>query len=187
LGTQGLGVPADAKVMTVWLLRLVSIAVVLCPQTARADERPVPPQMAPATEARIDVVAARLRALVQEPGSEAGRVVTQAVRGGLPPAVLAVLLDVLREHPRLDLLPVVRALASDRRADIRGRALIAFAELGGLHAVAAIEAAADDVDPRLRQLAWALAQRHPSAAADELVRELWARDARLAALQGASS
>lgn len=157
-------------------------AVMLIPSVVRGGERPV--ATAPATEARIDAVAARLRAHVLDPRPEAGQVVTRAVRRGLPPAVLAVVLDVLREHPRADLLPVVRELACDRRVEIRGRAFVAWAALGGVQAQASIEAAADDLDPRLRRLAWVLATQHPSEAAERTVQALLARDAALAELAG---
>lgn len=137
--------------------------------------------VAPAREARIETASAQMRALVLDPTPEAGRRLVERVRNGLPPAVLAVVLDVLREHPRADALPVLRALATDRRPEIRGRALVAWAELGGVHASGAIATAADDVDARIRLLAWALAQHHPSAAADEVVQALAARDTEVAA------
>jgi hypothetical protein len=160
--------------------RHLFIAMVL-PWPTGASAQAVAPRMAPATEARIETVSAQMRALVLEPGPEAGRRLVERVRHGLPPAVLAVMLDVLREHPRADAVPVLRALARDRRPEIRGRALVAWAELGGVHASGAIAAAADDVDARIRLLAWALAQHHPSAAAEEVVHTLAARDAEVAA------
>jgi hypothetical protein len=145
---------------------------------AQARPRPVP-ATAPATQARIETVAASLRELVADPRPEAGRAVARAVQAGLPPAVLAVVLDALRVHPRADLAVVVRTLASDRRVEVRGRALVAWAELGSADAVAAIAVASDDLDPRIRRLAWALAMRHPSPAAEEIVRDLSARDPQL--------
>jgi hypothetical protein len=160
---------------------ILSVGALVSGSSVQAQARPRSvPAPAPATQARIETVAASLRELVADPRPEAGRAVARAVQEGLPPAVLAVVLDALLAHPRADLAAVVRMLASDRRLEVRGRALVAWAELGGADAVAAIAAASDDLDPRIRRLAWALATRHPSPAAEEIVHDLLARDPGLA-------
>ena len=159
------------------LPHVVLLALTLTPVAAWARG----PALAPAAEARIESVAAGVRVLALDPAPEAGKRLAEQVQRGLPPAVLAVLLDVLGAHPRGDLTPIVVRLTRDRRPEIRARAIVAWAALGERFAMQAIAAAADDIDARIRVLAWVLAQRHPSPSSDAVVQALAARDAEIAA------
>lgn len=128
----------------------------------------------------VEALAERLVAQLAEPGPQAAAEIRERIDAGVPPGALVVWLDAYRGAPRSDLLDVVSSLAGYRRVEVRGRALAALAANEGAHAVAAIEQAAADADPTIRRLALGLAQRHPSATADEIVRRLIASDPALA-------
>lgn len=156
---------------------LVGIAIVV----AAAALRPVPAQAEPGRDTSVQEVGARLVALYDEPGPLTAASLRERVAAGVPPGALLVLLDRYRAAPRADLVDVVRTLASYRRVEVRGRALAAWAALGGRDAVAAIDLAAEDSALVVRRLAVALAAIHPSARADEIVAELLRDDPELAA------
>jgi hypothetical protein len=129
----------------------------------------------------VEAAAKHLLALLADPTPGAGTELRRRVDAGAPPGALTTMLDAYRTAPRIDVLDVVQALASYRRTDVRGRALAAWAEVGGAQSDRAIAAAASDVEPAIRKLAVALASRHPSPAAAQTIADLLARDEALAA------
>ncbi len=150
---------------------LVAFAVVGAPSAAEGT--PV--------ETSIEDQAARLVALAADVDPVAAAELRARVRAGAAPGALMAMLDLLRTKPRADLGDVVQTLAGYRRNDVRGRALAAWAALGGRDADLAIAAAAADTDEMIRRLAVALAQLHPSPAAQVRIAALLAADPDLAA------
>lgn len=135
----------------------------------------------PPAQRTVEDAARHLLALLADPAPEAATQLRKRVDAGAPPGALTTMLDAFRAAPRIDVLDVVQDLASYRRADVRGRALAAWAEVGGEQSDRAIAAAASDLDPTIRKLAVALAARHPSPSTAVTIAELLARDAELAA------
>ena len=72
-------------------------------------------------------------------------------------------------------------LSAYRRPEIRARALVARAELGGAYADRAVAVAADDLELGVRRLAVVLGRDNPSPVTEAVIAELLARDAALAA------
>ncbi len=154
------------------LASLLLAALVLAAAPARASA-PVDPT--------VEEASRRLVALLADPTPEAALALRRRVEVGAPPGALMAMLDAFRSTPRIEVLDVVQELAGYRRADVRGRALAAWAATEGVQAERAIAAAAADTDPVIRKLAVALASLHPSAAAAKIVADLLARDTELAA------
>lgn len=157
-----------------------SITVVVCLLAGA----PQPLYAAAAGDRSVEALAERLVTQLAEPGPQSAAEIRERIENGVPPGALVVWLDAYRGSPRYDLLDVVASLASYRRVEVRGRALAALAANEGTHSVAAIELAANDGDATIRRLAIGLAQRHPSATADEIIGRLLVRDPSLAAELG---
>lgn len=139
------------------------------------------PSRRPTADARaIAAVTQRLLELHAEAGVDAAEALRARIARGVPPRSLVAWLDRFRESPRVELLDVVVELSQYRRADIRGRALAAWAACGDVHSDRAIAAAIHDLDITVRRLAIALARRYPSAAASVYLDELLGRDPVLA-------
>lgn len=131
-------------------------------------------------ERTTDELADRFRSWLADPSPAAAAAIRDRVEQGAPPAALLVLLEGLRAAPRTELVGVVESLAAYRRADVRAAAIAAWAEHDG-QAERAIAQAAGDLDPAVRRLVPALGARHPSDVAEQLVVDLLAQDAALAA------
>lgn len=156
---------------------VICLAIAL---TTGAADTAAAPAVA-ATERAVGQVSARFHAWLEDPSPTAATAIRERVALGAPPAALIALLDELRSTPRASLLDVVQSLATYRRADVRVHAFAAWAEFGPDQADRAIAAAAVDLDPSVRRLVPALAARHPSDAVEQVVVDLLARDAELAA------
>lgn len=155
----------------------VSVGVTQLAHASDTDQSSPPP----AAVDRVEVVAAELQAQVLADDEASAKRIEAAVKRGLPPGAAAALLEAVAGHPRLDLMPALEELASYRRAEVRGRAFVALASFGGIYAFQAISKAADDTEPGIRRLAYALSKVHPGAGVDEVIAELLEQDAELAA------
>ncbi|MBK6916960.1 MAG: hypothetical protein IPH07_06135 [Deltaproteobacteria bacterium] len=129
----------------------------------------------------VEELSTQLLGWLHDPDPLAAAAVVERVHQGVPPGVLLALLDAYRAAPRAELDALVRELTGYRRAEVRVRAVAAWAEQGAAAAESAVAFAAADVDIAVRRLAVSLATLHPSARADACVQELLARDAELAA------
>lgn len=140
-------------------------------------------QASAAPPADVEDLSARIRTLVADDGPhrESAAELAALVQRGLPPTVLVALLDAARQAPRVDLLPILVQLSAYRRPEIRARALVARAELGGSYADRAVTQAADDLELGVRRLAVVLGHANPSPVTEAVLAELLARDAELAA------
>lgn len=165
-------------VHSVVLPEVICLSIALGTGALRRDDVPT----VAATERATTEVAAHFRTWLADPSAAGAEAIRERVALGAPPDALVVLLEGMRESPRPDLADIAQGLAGYRRADIRGHAIAAWAELGGAQAERAIAAAATDLDPGIRTLAPALASRHPSERAAQIVVDLLARDADLAAV-----
>lgn len=135
---------------------------------------------AAASSAALERGAEQLRAWVASDSRESAQEIATRVGQGLPPVLLAVLLDACVEHPRTDLLPTIKELARYRQAPVRGRAFMAWARLGGHHSDVSMTQAADDLEPGVRRVAFVLTLQYPSPVADQVAAQLLEKDPELA-------
>jgi hypothetical protein len=156
--------------MRPWSTIAILCAVLAAPQPARAAPR-----------ADVEALCVRIRSLVADDRPETADELVGLVGRGLPPTGLAVLLDAARHTPRIDLLPVLVQLSTYRRPEIRARAFVARAELGGTYADRAVAQAADDLELGVRRLAVVLGRANPSPVTETVIVQLVERDAELAA------
>jgi hypothetical protein len=129
----------------------------------------------------VEALSSTIRGLVADDRPETADALQEMVARGLPPAGMATLLDAARSTPRVDLLPMLVQLSSYRRPEIRARALVARAALGGAYADRAVAVAADDLELGVRRLALVLGRANSSPVTDEIIADLLAHDAELAA------
>lgn len=160
---------------------VICLAIALTTGAAGSGPRPIV-----ASERAVAQLSARFREWLADPSPTATAAIRERVELGAPPVALIAVLDGLRTHPRVALLDVVQSLATYRQTQVRAHAIAAWAEHGPAAAIAAIAAAATDLEPSIRALAPALAERHPSDLAEQIVVDLLARDEALAAALAAS-
>ena len=161
-------------------MRRFRFVVGLVAITAAAALSPVRVQ-AQTPDTSVESVAQHLVGLLAEPGPVSAAMLRERIDAGVPPGAMLVVLDAYRAAPRDDLRDLVKALTTYRGLEVRLRALAAWAALGGSDADGAIAAAAEDIEPRVRRLAVALAAAYPSMRGDEVVAALLNSDRELAA------
>lgn len=161
-----------------WLPRgLILVAALLAtPSTPLVGQAHAAPNRA----ASVKALGKRLAGWVEEGTKEAHGKAIARIEAGVPPEALVAFLQAVEKHPHERLETVVLGAASYRRVKVRGHALLAFAEISPKRAVTAIERAANDPDAVVRRLAVAMADLHPSSAADQIIRELLGDDDALA-------
>ena len=144
--------------------------------TARDGSRKGPQ---PATD--LDALHTQVRLLTAHSDPLANEIVAGWVLRGLPPSALVTFLEAARRSPQPSFVPALRHLMNYRRTAIRGRAMVALAALGGADAHYAIMTGLDDMDARVRRLAYELAKVYSDPAVEEAVLRLIQRDPELAA------
>ncbi len=97
---------------------------------------------------------AHMRALAGDRSSEAAQHVVKDLRRGLPPAALVALLESLRANPRSDLAGIALELFAHRRPAVRSHACQVLIAQGEPWARGAILMALEDVDARVRGVAY---------------------------------
>ena len=135
-------------------------------------------------EASVQVLAAQLTTWVADDTPSAHARALDRVRRGVPPGALAAFLAAARTHPDPRYLAIIERATRYRSVMVRGRALAAWAAHGRSQADLAIARAADDHDPLIRRLAWALSNMHPSPTGHEIIEALLERDDALARAVG---
>lgn len=134
----------------------------------------------PQRHVSVEALAKRLTAWVRASDRQAHHKAAQRVSQGVPPLAMAAFLSAASEHPDEIYVPIYEKAARYRNPVVRGQALIALATVGPSQAERAITTAADDHERTVRRLAWALAERHPSPVAHEVVVRMLERDPELA-------
>ena len=159
------------------LPRLMGAGVVVL---VLASAGPVAAEQQSGRQTSVEALAQRLARWVADSDPQAHQKALARVQEGVPPGALAAFLAAARQHPDPIYRPVLERAATYRNVIVRGHALAALAELSPELAQRCIRTAADDQERRIRRLAWALEQLHPSPASHEIVIAMLQRDPELA-------